>query len=227
MHESKIPQKIELFVASPTDEKQQQQQQSYVNEIDPCSTSFRRLGYITLDNNENSNNRARELKSISLGNGAISRVKLLIHSCHDTVYRDDKMRENSDEGANPLRQVGIMSIALFGKFDMSSTCNSMLLTTDTKIQITQDSEINLTSKRDARNLSTIDFHRGVKSGENGEKMKVQAPISSKRIHSKPPLNDDIQSSLSRLETLKHEMAEKEVSVAMTQKRVTSSFCTSH
>jgi len=66
MHESKIPQKIELFVASPIDEKQQQQQQSYVNEIDPCSPSFRRLGYITLDNNENSNNRARELNSISL-----------------------------------------------------------------------------------------------------------------------------------------------------------------
>jgi len=212
MHESKIPQKIELFLAGPSDETRARSVS-----IDDSTPSFRRLGYITLDNNENSNNCARELKSISLGNGAVSRVKLLIHSSYDIVYRDDEMKNKASEGVNPLRQVGIISIALFGRIDMSSTNSSMLLSTNTKVQIPKNSETYPTSRRSDKDYPTAHFRRLSQNEEYGKQTKQQSQLSSKLISAQALADEDILSSLAKLEKLKHEMAEKEVSVAMPQK----------
>ncbi len=95
---------------------------------------FKRLGYITFDNNSKTNYRARELKSISL-DVSVTFVKLVIHECHgyhesnnggvDDMNSMEKTAASSASSGqrkksttkiiNPFDQVGIVQIQLFGE----------------------------------------------------------------------------------------------------------------
>jgi centrosomal protein CEP104 len=89
-HQFKIAAKLELFVGScPDGEKQVYQK---------CR--FKRLGYLSLDNNERSNWQARELKSVQLD--AYGRfVKIVCHACHSNRL-------------NMYSQVGLIAINVIG-----------------------------------------------------------------------------------------------------------------
>ena len=71
------------------------------------SLTFTSLGFITLDSNEKNGYRARELKSISLGDITASFVKIIVHRCHDVPPTED------GESLNPFGQVGIVSLSLY------------------------------------------------------------------------------------------------------------------
>lgn len=87
-HQSKIASKIDLFVGQGNDYH---------------SASFKRLGYLSLDNNEQSNYQARELKTIHINRSA-SFLRLLIHKCHINKL-------------NLFNQVGLIAINLVGQDD--------------------------------------------------------------------------------------------------------------
>ena len=74
-HQSKISQRIELFVFDPNTQPQQPTQMP-LSEI-----QFRKLGFLSLDNNERSGFQARELKSVHV-NASGALLKLVIHQCH-------------------------------------------------------------------------------------------------------------------------------------------------
>ena len=90
VYESKIPQKIELFLAKTLDERQSRKSTTAddgndddgdgENNNEVRTLPFRRLGYITLSKNIESDRITRELKSISLEGEVVSQVKFLIHS---------------------------------------------------------------------------------------------------------------------------------------------------
>jgi centrosomal protein CEP104 len=85
-HQSKISTRIELFVGSGGD---------YFN----CTWS--RLGYLSLDNNERSNFKARELKSVYL-KARGSFLKLLFHKSHINTL-------------NLYNQVGLIALNILGQ----------------------------------------------------------------------------------------------------------------
>lgn len=89
-HQFKIASKLELFVgASPDGERPSYQK---------CR--FKRLGYLSLDNNERSSYQARELKSVQLD--AYGRfVKIIAHNCHVNKQ-------------NMYNQVGLIAINVIG-----------------------------------------------------------------------------------------------------------------
>ena len=76
-NESRIAQKIELYVGSC---------QNALETPSLQSASFRRLGYLSLDSNERSQYRARELKDVNLSkSGKDTRaqfLRLIIHENH-------------------------------------------------------------------------------------------------------------------------------------------------
>jgi len=74
-HQSKIATKIELFAALPTDG------QNCRYDV----VQFKRLGYLSLDNNERSQFQARELKSVYVDVSA-QFLKLVFHKCHVNRY---------------------------------------------------------------------------------------------------------------------------------------------
>lgn len=65
-HESKVATRIELFVGHGDSYK---------------SAQFRRLGYLSLNSNEESNYAARELKSVYV-DAPGQYLRMLIHKCH-------------------------------------------------------------------------------------------------------------------------------------------------
>ena len=62
--------------------------------------SFKRLGHITLQSNQQSNYRARELKTVDISAHAVY-LKLLVHPCHPCPY-------------NRYNQVGLIAISVLG-----------------------------------------------------------------------------------------------------------------
>lgn len=96
-HESKIPTKIELLVATREN-----------TDIDATDCKFdelktvRRLGYISLDSNEQSGFRAREQKTVNLGSIKASHIKLVLHKCFINKR-------------NASNQVGIVGLSLLSK----------------------------------------------------------------------------------------------------------------
>jgi len=90
-HQSKIATKIELFTALP-------------NEGQECvidNLSFKRLGYLSLDNNERSKFEARELKSVYVDVVAQC-LRILFHKCHVNKY-------------NIVNQVGLIALKCMGE----------------------------------------------------------------------------------------------------------------
>lgn len=75
-HESKIPSKIEMFVADITAEQEAAQTFPTIE-----NAAFRRLGYMAFSNNESSRFGSRELKTVNLKNKAVL-VKFNIMRCH-------------------------------------------------------------------------------------------------------------------------------------------------
>eukprot|EP01138_Halocafeteria_seosinensis_P001794 gb/GECG01001837.1/.p1 GENE.gb/GECG01001837.1/~~gb/GECG01001837.1/.p1 ORF type:complete len:831 (+),score=125.56 gb/GECG01001837.1/:1-2493(+) len=85
-HQSKIATKIELYIGHGPD---------YYN------AKFKRLGYLSLDSNERSNYKARELKSVYI-QAKGSFLKLLIHQCHSNPH-------------NLYNQVGLIALNTLGR----------------------------------------------------------------------------------------------------------------
>jgi centrosomal protein CEP104 len=90
-HQSKIATKIEIFVGQGPDYHR---------------ANFKRLGYLSLDNNERSNYQARELKTVYVDYVG-SFVRLLIHRCFVNKY-------------NHFNQVGIVAVNFIGTEDPSA-----------------------------------------------------------------------------------------------------------
>lgn len=85
-HQSKIATKIEIFVGVGTDYQ---------------SASYKRLGFLSLDNNQRSSYQARELKTVyvdQLGN-----------------YLKFRIQKNYTNDQNPFNQVGLMAVNFFGE----------------------------------------------------------------------------------------------------------------
>lgn len=96
-NESRIAQKIELYVGSC---------QNALETPSLQSASFRRLGYLSLDSNERSQYRARELKDVNLSkSGKDTRAQFLRLIIH----------ENHINSLNIHGQVGIMAINALGE----------------------------------------------------------------------------------------------------------------
>lgn len=87
-HQSKIATKIELFTGNSPPGAQ----------LD--ATQFKRLGYLSLDNNERSQFQARELKSVYVDVPARF-VRILFHKCHANRY-------------NVVNQVGLIALSCLG-----------------------------------------------------------------------------------------------------------------
>jgi centrosomal protein CEP104 len=89
-HQSKISSKIELYISSPNESSLPLEQ-----------LNFKRLGYLSLDNNEKSQYQARELKSVYIDAECLY-LKLLLNKCHT----------NSQ---NVYNQVGLIAINAIGE----------------------------------------------------------------------------------------------------------------
>jgi len=90
-HQSKIATKIELFTALPAEGQVCRYE----------SAQFKRLGYLSLDNNERSQFQARELKSVYVDVSA-QFLRILLHKCHLNRY-------------NTASQVGLMALNCLGE----------------------------------------------------------------------------------------------------------------
>jgi centrosomal protein CEP104 len=90
-HQSKIASKIEIFIG---------------NGLDYNSAQYKRLGYLSLDDNERSSYQARELKTVYLDYSG-NFVRLLIHQCHTNKY-------------NLFNQVGIVAVNLLSGDDLNA-----------------------------------------------------------------------------------------------------------
>ncbi|RMX65269.1 hypothetical protein DD238_005696 [Peronospora effusa] len=86
-HETHIATMMELFVSKSL-------------HFDRKTTCFSRVGFLTLQDNTESNYKARELKTVHLDH-EMTLLKLRIHGCHDNEH-------------NLYRQVGIMAVNLCG-----------------------------------------------------------------------------------------------------------------
>ena len=88
-HQSKIPSKIEVVIGRNG------------TTFESCS-EVERLGYISLDSNERSSFKARELKSVHLNADDVAFVKLIVHRCHVNKL-------------NAYNQVGLIAINCLGR----------------------------------------------------------------------------------------------------------------
>eukprot|EP01062_Namystynia_karyoxenos_P024292 TRINITY_DN1944_c2_g7_i1.p1 TRINITY_DN1944_c2_g7~~TRINITY_DN1944_c2_g7_i1.p1 ORF type:complete len:965 (+),score=328.19 TRINITY_DN1944_c2_g7_i1:151-3045(+) len=94
-HESKIATKIEVFVCEPSAESRRTRQfPPYEN------AQWRRLGYLSLSPNEQSEYLARELKTVHVSCHAVY-VRLLVHKCHVNSF-------------NFFNQVGLVAVNVVG-----------------------------------------------------------------------------------------------------------------
>lgn len=90
-HQSKISTKIELFTALPPEGQ----------DLRFDGTEFKKLGYLSLDNNERSGFQARELKSVYVDVSAQC-LRILFHKCHTNRY-------------NIVNQVGLIALNCLGE----------------------------------------------------------------------------------------------------------------
>ena len=102
-HQSKIPKKIEILIASNYKDDEDE-----ILQFNHCQ-SIRRLGYVVLDTNERTDFQARELKTIDVSFEKACFVKLIIHKCYVNAF-------------NPYKQVGIITINMLGKVDGEQGC---------------------------------------------------------------------------------------------------------
>lgn len=91
-HQSKISSKIEIYTYFP-------ENLSSIPQIDQIK--WKRLGYLSLDNNEKSNFQARELKSVFIDTKALY-LKIALNKCHVNKY-------------NMFNQVGLIAINAMGE----------------------------------------------------------------------------------------------------------------
>jgi centrosomal protein CEP104 len=73
-----IPTKVEVYIAPPGSEQQQQHDGATAA---PPSLPSKRLGYLSFDSNERSGHQARELKSVHVSVDAVA-LRLVVHRCH-------------------------------------------------------------------------------------------------------------------------------------------------
>jgi hypothetical protein len=104
-HQSKIASKVEIVVADDFDGSNMEYSSTNTERqrsitFEDCR-NIRRLGYVSLNSNEQSQYQARELKSINITPQRAMFVKLILHDC----WKND---------LNPYNQVGIISIQLLG-----------------------------------------------------------------------------------------------------------------
>ena len=90
-HQSKISSKIEIFTYIPENPSKQPPLDQF---------KWKRLGYLSLDNNEKSNYQARELKSVFIDTKA-SYLKLCLYKCHPNKH-------------NMFNQVGLIALNTLG-----------------------------------------------------------------------------------------------------------------
>ena len=91
-HQYSIATKIEIFILPPQSEK------------------FKKIGYLSLDNNERSNFQARELKTVYTDYFCI-RVKFNLLRCHSNTH-------------NIYNQVGLIAISILGEFPNMNNINN-------------------------------------------------------------------------------------------------------
>ena len=94
-HESKIPSRIEIFIAEATDDDRRT-----ISFPSYEAAVFRRLGHINLASNEENNFAARELKTINVRRNAIY-LKLIIRKNHSNLI-------------NVFNQVGLVALSSHG-----------------------------------------------------------------------------------------------------------------
>jgi len=95
-HQSKISSKVEIWIGLDLDSPCQAHSDSTYKSI-----NWKRLGYLSLDENERSNWKARELKSVYI-NGTANYVRFTLHESHINAI-------------NLFNQVGIVAITILGK----------------------------------------------------------------------------------------------------------------
>ncbi|KIZ03119.1 Nephrocystin-3 [Monoraphidium neglectum] len=93
-----IPTKVEVYIAPPGSEQQQQHDGATAA---PPSLPSKRLGYLSFDSNERSGHQARELKSVHVSVDAVA-LRLVVHRCHVNKL-------------NIYNQVGIVALNLIGE----------------------------------------------------------------------------------------------------------------
>ena len=96
-HEYMIPQRIEIIIATNDNASATSENPAT---FDECST-IRRLGFVTLSDNAQSQYSARELKTVSIGEQRAHFVKLRLYACHPNEL-------------NIHNQVAILSLELIG-----------------------------------------------------------------------------------------------------------------
>eukprot|EP00906_Rhabdomonas_costata_P014744 RCo021171 len=94
-HESKIPSRIELFIAEATGGGG-----AVPVPPPPSQASFRRLGHFSLKPNQESGFKARELKTVFVSARAVY-LKLLLHRCHPNSF-------------NSYSQVSLIAVTVIG-----------------------------------------------------------------------------------------------------------------
>ena len=103
-HQCKIPKKIEIILASNCETK------NVSPTFDKCQ-NVRRLGYVSLDSNEQTDFQARELKSIDIAYENVCFVKLVIRQCHVNAF-------------NVHNQVGLIAINMLGEVEGEQGCGT-------------------------------------------------------------------------------------------------------
>ena len=94
-HASKIASKVEVFVSEPTMDSSQRREYYGLEEA-----IWKRLGYLSLSPNEESDYMARELKTVHVNCDALY-LRLLLHKCHINAY-------------NYYNQVGLVALNVIG-----------------------------------------------------------------------------------------------------------------
>ena len=132
-HQSKISTKVEIFVG---------------NGDDYNSCSFKRLGYLSLDNNERSSFQARELKTVYV-DCIGSFMRLHIHTCFPNKH-------------NLFSQVGIVAVNLLGTDDLDLVKRNVpnplrLLANDTGLDAHTKKKLSYLADAKARAVSSEDY----------------------------------------------------------------------
>eukprot|EP00754_Rhynchopus_humris_P008902 Rhum_TRINITY_DN13870_c0_g1::Rhum_TRINITY_DN13870_c0_g1_i5::g.65230::m.65230/K16458/CEP104; centrosomal protein CEP104 len=92
----KVATRIEVFIGEPT-----RQSSGQLRYYEPDTAAWKRLGYLSLSSNENSDYIARELKTVHVNCTALY-LRLLFHQCHINAY-------------NYYNQVGLVALNVIGK----------------------------------------------------------------------------------------------------------------
>lgn len=250
-HNCKIPQKIEIYTSlssttndnndhintSDSSETESTHRDETVNNwINDEKLSFKRMGYVTFDNNTKTKYRARELKSITM-NVEVTYIKLVIHPCHgykkegynhDRLMHDDENDGDGDEedgsfddveeneSMNPYNQVGIVNIGLFQKKKGRRSSSNHINSSSTKLENNQSKFIEEEDLVEKKGIESI-------SKNTSTKLSTPKRITSPKFEQcegntckvkVKPMNPrdiiDFQSRVAKMEQIMRVVAEKEV-----------------